>query len=98
MEVDGGRNSDVGDRRAVSAKPGTSRKARIEYIGQLVKIRRFLFKDRRIRGSAEQRLDAVLDEENVATRKPVSTLPEQPSIDVRARPQFAGIKRRLTVF
>src|SRR6516162_4952352 len=97
MEVDGGRNSDVGDRRVVSAKPETSRKARIKDTGQLVKIRRFLLKDCWIRGSAEQRLDAVLDQENVATRKPVGTLPEQPSIDVRARPQFAGIKSRLTV-
>jgi hypothetical protein len=96
MQVHRRGERDVGDRgRGRACDPVVLREPRVEDAGELVEVLGLPGEHLRVGGPAEQRLDAVLDEEHVARREPARRLPEQPAVHVGARAQVGGIGRRV---
>ena len=70
MEVHGCCNRDIGDRHPIAGKPGPLPQTVVEDTGELVEVVGLASKHGRVRLVAEQRFHAVLDQVDIAGRKP----------------------------
>ena len=91
MHVHRRRDRDIGDGRVGAGQPGAGAEPRLENTGELVEIHVLRCEHRRVRLLTEQRLDAMLDQIHVGTRKPARRLPQQPTVDVRPGLEVARI-------
>ena len=95
MEVHRRRHRHVGDGRLIGAEVGASAQARVHDAGELVEIGRLAVEHCGVRPVAEKRLDAVLDQMDVAGREPGAAFPEQPAVHVGPGREVGGIGARI---